>query len=118
MMYTNMNKNQPQMLKEQQADAETFYNMLMWDIEPELTTDMLPELDLLYAEESPEDRMVRLAWYTEAFELLKERAKELKGECKDTLQKAMKKFDELRQMKDRKGEMNKLSSIEDSLAQS
>lgn len=52
---------------------EDLYNMLMWDIEPELTTDSLPFLEMMYEGESPEEHAKRMEWYAKAFDTVTER---------------------------------------------
>lgn len=47
--------------------GEDVYNMLMAQIEPELTTDVLPTLDQKYATETPEEKEVRYARYADAY---------------------------------------------------
>ncbi len=113
-MHTDPTQTSPQI----QADAVAFYNALMWDIEPELTTDILPDLDALYADESAEDRTVRLQWYEDAFAVFQQRAREVKAEGKAVLQKVLKNIAKLSQQQARGAEEKKLSSLEDSLADS
>ena len=47
---------------------EDLYNLLMVEIEPDLTTDMLPLLNEKYEGETAEDRKARSERYAEAFE--------------------------------------------------
>ncbi len=49
---------------------EDIYNLLMYEIEPELITDMIPELDEWYGDESEEEKMERGDRYHDAFEVL------------------------------------------------
>lgn len=49
-------------------DPRELYNLIMRQIEPELTTEMLPLLDEMYASEDPEDRKKRMQKYMSAFE--------------------------------------------------
>ena len=53
--------------------AEQLYNRLMLDIEPELTTDVLPDLAVWYADETENERRERMERYAKAFEIF--------GEC-------------------------------------
>ena len=57
--------------KKQQGSLtlEEIYNALMYDIEPELMTDMIPELDEIYANETEEEREERAERYARAFEM-------------------------------------------------
>ena len=52
---------------------ETIYNILMMEIEPELTLDMIPFLDELYAGEPEDMRKERALPYALAFEEFGER---------------------------------------------
>ena len=47
--------------------GEDIYNAIMAEIEPELTTDVLPTLEEKYKDESPEERTERFARYEAAF---------------------------------------------------
>lgn len=47
---------------------EDLYDLLMVEIEPDLTTDMLPLLDEMYAGETEEERKNRSERYAEAFQ--------------------------------------------------
>jgi hypothetical protein len=47
--------------------TEDIYNFLMAEIEPELTTYMIPHLDEIYAEETKREREQRAKGYNEAF---------------------------------------------------
>lgn len=47
---------------------EEIYNLFMREIEPDLTTDMLPFLDEMYEGETEEERKMRGESYAEAFE--------------------------------------------------
>jgi hypothetical protein len=49
------------------------YDALMAQIEPELTSVMLPRLDELYADETPEEKAARGDRYKKAFALFEER---------------------------------------------
>lgn len=53
----------------EQASHEQLYNIFMLDIEPDLTTDMLPLLEDVYNWQTPEEKEVRLSWYREALEI-------------------------------------------------
>lgn len=49
--------------------------MIMLDIEPELTSNMVPMLEVLYVGESQEDRKARYEWYTKALTIADDRVK-------------------------------------------
>lgn len=53
--------------------TEDLYNLLMRGIEPDLCTDTLPLLDVMYEDETPELRKERMKWYSEAFRQFLER---------------------------------------------
>lgn len=63
-----------------QGQIEEIYNALMWQIEPELTTLVLPDLDVLYKSETPEERHARYEWYAIAFEQFLLKFKEFIGQ--------------------------------------
>lgn len=64
---------------------EDVYNLLMREIEPELMTVHLPELEMWYAGESAEERKARLLWYQAALVLCFERIEKLLDEWKEKL---------------------------------
>jgi len=94
---------------------EEIYNMLMYDIEPELMTDMLPELAEIYAGETEEERAERGERYARAFETFTERFAQILDLWKEELlafkEKALAAFKERSTKEDAK----KLSDIEHSL---
>jgi hypothetical protein len=53
-------------------NATQIYDLIMGGIEPDLTTDMLPLLDDIYADETEEQRAARARWYDSAFDLFAE----------------------------------------------
>ncbi len=66
-------------------DVIELYDALMWEIEPELTTELLPDLEFLYEKETPEERTLRAEWYSIAFEQLGERMKTFSADAKKHL---------------------------------
>ncbi len=48
--------------------TEDLYNLLMRGVEPDLCTDTLPLLDVMYADETPDQKKERMQWYSEAFQ--------------------------------------------------
>lgn len=59
--------------KKKKGDAhnlspEDFYNLLMYDIEPDLVTSRLPHLEAIYFGESEDERIKRGERYSEAFD--------------------------------------------------
>lgn len=52
------------------------YDMFMGAIEPELCTDILPALDVLYVHETDEERVIRMERYAVSIENFKMRAAE------------------------------------------
>jgi len=67
-----MSKNTQQ---NQQLDwsVTDLYDMLMYDIEPELMTESLPELDALYAGETPEEHKERMQRYADSLDSFNDR---------------------------------------------
>lgn len=57
--------------------VEQLYDMLMYDIEPELMTSMIPELDRVYADEAKEEKKERAARYAKAIQTFNERLAKL-----------------------------------------
>lgn len=47
---------------------EDFYNLLMYDIEPDLVTSRIPHLEAIYVGESEEERAARGERYSAAFD--------------------------------------------------
>jgi hypothetical protein len=65
--------------------TEGIYNLLMCEIEPELCTEMIPELDTLYADETEEERRERGQRYAAAFEEFAKRFEKLTSLWKEHL---------------------------------
>ena len=61
------------------------YDYLMIDIEPELTTAMLPMLSAIYEKETEEQKIERGKRYQEAFEKLSEKMSTIQNTWKDEL---------------------------------
>ena len=64
---------------------EDLYNILMEDIEPELTTDAIPLIDEMYADESPEEKKARGKRYARALQEMQERLKDITDKWKEGL---------------------------------
>lgn len=95
-------------------DITTLYNVLMGVIEPELTTDMLPDLDFLYAGETAELRSLRMTWYAIAFELFYARYEELMQQCRGIFQKVKKDVLKLGEEEVGKKDASAMSKLEES----
>lgn len=54
-------------------DGKEFFNILMEQIEPELTLDNAPHLKEKYAEETPEEHIVRMERYKKGLNLYREK---------------------------------------------
>ena len=61
--------------------------MLMYDIEPELMTDIIPQLSEIYEGETEEERKERGKRYAKAFEEFSERFSKILDLWKEELQK-------------------------------
>lgn len=59
---------QKQTLSEQEHPGLWFYNLLMSDIEPDLCSNNIDQLDELYTSETPIQERARLERYEKAFE--------------------------------------------------
>ena len=66
--------------------VEELYDLLMYDIEPELISSMLPHLDQLYEGEMPDQHEVRMEHYRQSFLLFYERFDMLLTLWKDELE--------------------------------
>lgn len=96
-------------------DLEQLYNVLMWEIEPEMTTWVLPDLDSLYKNETPEERSVRYSWYATALELFSERFTEFINQYKSQIQVVKKHLIEAGENADAKDQAALMHNIERSL---
>lgn len=101
--------------KEGNPVLEQLYNALMLEIEPELVTHIVPDLDEIYAGETPEERKERGNRYAEAFELFAERFSKILDLWKEEVQMFKEKaLAEFRQ-KSTKEDAKHLSDIEHSI---
>jgi len=96
-------------------EIEDLYNALMWGIEPELTTELLGDLDYLYKNETPEERELRGTWYGMALELFADSYQDFVGKCFDHLSSVKQEVIALGKNASKKQDAETLSSIEDSL---
>ena len=97
-----------------QQDIEELYNSLMWNIEPELTTWVLPDLEFLYPGESNEDRKARFAWYAAAFGLFMDTYKEFVSTCKGHLHGIQKELSALSEVQSGTEDTKRMTAIEQS----
>lgn len=67
-------------------EIDHLYDAIMAEIEPELMSQLLPELDRIYAQETPEERAARMERYRKAFELCEERVQAVVGEWQAELE--------------------------------
>ncbi len=67
-------------VKKEGLSSQEMYDLLMEQIEPDLTSANIQSLDEKYADESAEDRRARLESYTIAFEIFKEALDDLEAE--------------------------------------
>lgn len=56
----------------EQLAPQQIYDLIMWEIEPELTSDVIPTLEAKYANETSEEKSIRMERYTFAFEAFDE----------------------------------------------
>ena len=68
--------------------VEEVYNLIMREIEPELTTDMLPTLGELYPDETPQEWKKRQERYQRAFALYETRFTALMDQWKQDIVRA------------------------------
>ncbi|MCF7844353.1 MAG: hypothetical protein K9M03_00810 [Kiritimatiellales bacterium] len=108
-------KKQTKQSKGIQWTMEDIYNLLMYDIEPELMTDQIADLDVLYFDESEDEHKDRMARYKEAFEEFFEKFEKLMSVWKGELGALKKEMFAALQAKINKGESNDISNIEDSI---
>lgn len=97
---------------------EQIYNLIMELIEPELTTDMLPLLDELYATETPEARGERGKRYAAAFEEFEKQYRKFVDGWKNHYMNIRAQALKLKREADENGASGDTSSIEESLSQS
>ncbi len=97
-------------------DVNGLYNAFMFEIEPELTTEILPELELLYFNESEQNRKSRYAWYAIALEIFADRYTSFLHTCKDYLLGISKSITQLSREGDIEANTSRISTIEQSLA--
>lgn len=105
----------PKQNSTKKSDIKELYNTLMYFIEPELMTDMLPILDSIYKDEPPENKKIRLDWYKEAFEIFAEKYSSFMGIWKHELAHIKQKAQGMKEVSDQASEKNSLSSIEQSI---
>lgn len=96
-------------------DLEDLYNALMWEIEPELTTEILPDLDTIYRHETKEERQLRYEWYAVAYEQFLISYKEFISKCKDHLHKVGRKVLKASEKSASAQESSHLTNIEQSI---
>lgn len=97
-------------------DITELYDALMWEIEPELTTELLSDLEFLYEDEAPEDRKLRAEWYAIAFEQLQERMHTFSADAKNHLSGIKHQILMLAQKDSAQSDADDLGTIERSLA--
>lgn len=96
------------------TELQELYNTLMYTIEPELMTDMLPMLDAIYKDETKENRAIRLAWYAEAFEMFAEHFSKFMGIWKHEIAAVRRTALALKEQ----GDQDDLSNLEHSIQES
>ncbi len=101
--------------KEGNPVLEQLYNALMLEIEPELMTDMVPELEEIYAGETDEERKERGDRYAAAFELFAERFSKILDLWKEELHKFKEKALAEFQKKSTKEDAKHMADIERSI---
>lgn len=94
---------------------EDLYNTLMWEIEPELTTELMPDLDYLYEKETPEEREARLEWYEAAYDMLLGRMSVFTSDCAGHLSAIKQKISMLARKDDAEKSGEQIADIERSL---
>lgn len=100
------------------AELQQLYNTLMFYIEPELMTDMVPLLDEMYKDETEEDKKLRTEWYAEAFEIFAENFAQFMGIWKNELVNVKKKAHAMAETGSKSSEQGELSDIEQSIQES
>jgi len=91
---------------------EDLYNLLMVEIEPDLTTDMLPLLSEMYEGESAENRKARSERYAEAFEEFAIRFDKAMAIWKEQIHKFKEKAFGIARERSGKNDVQALSDIE------
>lgn len=88
----------------------------MWEIEPELTTELISDLEFLYEHETPEERQLRAEWYAIAFTQLQERMQTFSADAKNHLNGIKSQIMTLAQKDSVQSDADDLGNIERSLA--
>ncbi len=94
---------------------EDIYNLLLAEIEPDLTTHMIPMLDGLYEGESEKEKKRRGKRYAKAFKVFAKRFERAMSLWKQAFLDARKKVLGIMKEKSGKEDTEKLSDIERSL---
>lgn len=96
-------------------DMETIYNLLMTEVEPELTTMVMPHLDEIYKDETPKEKKKRNKRYAKAFKKYDKRFKKAMGIWKEQILKFKTAAFALAKKRSGEDDQNKLADIERSL---
>lgn len=97
---------------------QDIYDLLMFPIEPELTTDMIPELDHLYKDETPEQRKERAERYAHAYEVFQDRFDEFTQLWKGNLRELKEEIMNISRQSASQSEAKKMASLERSFDES
>lgn len=81
-MKTNKGQQSTALAEPDYLSPQWYYDTLMEQIEPELMTANVPYLELMYKDDTPEQREERLQRYKDAFELFGECLQDLEEDAK------------------------------------
>jgi hypothetical protein len=97
---------------------ECLYDIIMGSIEPDLTLDMLPVLDEIYLDETPEEHAERMQRYAFAIQEFKRQSQEFTHVCKEEMTAMKKHAVSLAKSADASQNSQDIHSIEDSIEES
>jgi hypothetical protein len=95
--------------------GDELYNLLMLDIEPELTTALLPTLDEKYKDEAPEESKARAERYEKAFAEYDKKFEEYVSTAKQRIHERKREALTMAEGDDREKETGDLQNLEQSM---
>lgn len=105
-----------QLLQMEIPPADEIYDRIMDDIEPDLVTANLPEIDSKYEGETDKEKKTRYKRYEAAFAEYEKRFKEWMAHLKRQFEQARKKLVKKAEAKSASQEAEKLEELEDMFA--
>ncbi len=91
---------------------QNLYDALMRQVEPELTSDLIDDVEFFYLDETPEERSERMEHYREALHIVEERFEAIVGAWREELLAMKKKFMKKKDMEQHETDQTAASMIE------